>query len=159
LRVCKLILKPCPSSYIVLTFFLNLALSIKELFMHIFIITLFQLNVINTATRLLRKWGIPCKRIELELWLWAIKDSCDCTSSHCPWPLYEVALNSKHPFLSYGPDKEKEQRALTLQILKMQLWLLYTAISLIALDYVWSCIEFQLVVFKWCTRQRSNKGQ
>jgi hypothetical protein len=54
-----------------------------------------------------------------------------CTSSHCASPLYEVAFNSKHKILSYAPDKEKKQRAITLQILKMELWLLYTALPLI----------------------------
>jgi hypothetical protein len=64
--------------------------------------------------------------------------------------------NSAPPvlWLSYAPDKEKEQRAITLKILKMELWLLYTALPLIALAIVWSCIEFQQLIFKLCTGQK-----
>jgi hypothetical protein len=119
---------------------------------------------------------IPCKRIEIELWLWAIKDSCascmlhflsmrltidevllnysvispervalleHCTSSHCAWPLYEVAL-----------------RQITLQILKMELCLLCTALPLIALDH---CMKLYWIpttsfqVMHWT--KKSNKGQ
>jgi hypothetical protein len=49
--------------------------------------------------------------------------------------LYEVALNSKYKFLSNTPDKENEQMAITTQKKKMELSLLYPALTLIVLDH------------------------
>jgi hypothetical protein len=132
---------------------------------------------------------IPCKRTEIELWLWAIKDSCGsrmlhflsmwltidevllnyfvkspkrvtllehCISSHCAWPLNEVSLNSKHKFLSYEPDKEWCQRAITLLFVKWCYCFSALHFLLLCLTIVWSCFELQPVVFKLWSGQKKE---
>jgi hypothetical protein len=85
-----------------------------------------------------------------------------CTSSYCASPLYEVAPSYKLLFSGYVLDKEKGQRAIILQILKMELWLLYTALPLIACDhcmilYLIPTTSFQVIL--WTNLKQSNKGQ
>jgi hypothetical protein len=46
----------------------------------------------------------------------------------------EVDLNSNQYVLSYAPDMEKYQRAVTLYFVKMEFRLLYTALPFIVLD-------------------------
>jgi hypothetical protein len=58
-----------------------------------------------------------------------------CTSSYCAWPLYEVAFNSNHLFSSNSFDKKKSWRAITLWLVKMELWFLCTALPLNVLDH------------------------
>jgi hypothetical protein len=82
--------------------------------------------------------------------------------------------------LQYVVDKEKEQRVMTLQILNLEFWLLYTALPLIAIDecmllqgqYLYtnnrksygSCeLHFVLlcltIVWNYTNSGKSNKGQ
>jgi hypothetical protein len=83
-----------------------------------------------------------------------------CTSTYYAWPLYEVVLNSNQYVLSYAPDKEKYLRAITLYFVKMELWLLCTALPFYVHD---NCMKLYWIpnssfqVMLW-TRE-SNKGQ
>jgi hypothetical protein len=73
--------------------------------------------------------------------------------------LYEVVLNSNQYLLSYAPDKEKYQRAVTLYFVKMELWLLCTALPFNVLD---NCMKLYWIpnssfqVMLWT--RKSNKG-
>jgi hypothetical protein len=79
-----------------------------------------------------------------------------CSSSYCAWPLYEVVLNSNHYFSSYPPDNWKYQKAITLDYSKWSYGSSALHFLSMCLNIEWSCIEFQLVVFKLFSEQEKE---